>query len=177
MSMTTNYIEPKPHSDLVSVIIPAYNHESYVQECIQSIIDQTYRSIELIILNDGSTDKTHSFITEMLPACRDRFTHIEYIDKPNEGLIKTLNLGLSKIRGTFIYPIASDDRAMPHAIETLHRFLSTHDEYGLVVGDNAIIDHQGQRCYWNANRNRHDKKIAIILPLATFFKKSERCRF
>ena len=59
---------------LVSIIIPAYNHENYIQECFDSIINQTYQNIELILLNDGSKDSTHSKILEYEDKLKERFT-------------------------------------------------------------------------------------------------------
>ena len=65
---------------LVSVVIPCYNHENFVQDCIQSVIDQTYDNIELIIIDDGSKDNSVDKIKEMIGLCEKRFTNFE-IDK------------------------------------------------------------------------------------------------
>ena len=63
-------------SDLISVIIPAYNHERYVEECIRSIMAQTYRNIELIVIDDGSTDGTFAKLQELKPECEKRFVRV-----------------------------------------------------------------------------------------------------
>ena len=65
-----------PTNSLVSVIISAYNHERYIQETIQSIIQQTYQNIELIIIDDGSQDKTWKKILEMEKVCQQRFSRV-----------------------------------------------------------------------------------------------------
>ncbi len=88
---------------LVSVIIPAYNHENYVQECINSIIEQTYKNIELIIVDDGSKDSTWNKIQEMKAVCEKRFVRVHFETKENEGTCKTLNKLLSLAKGEFIY--------------------------------------------------------------------------
>ena len=104
---------------LISVVISAYNHEQYIEECIDSIINQTYENIELIILNDGSNDKTAEIINSKSDHCKIRFKRFLFIDKENEGLPKTLNRGCYKSKGTFLAFIGSDDSYESNAIETL----------------------------------------------------------
>lgn len=140
-------------SKLVSVIIPAYNHEKYVQETINSIIKQTYKNIELIIIDDGSKDSTWQKIQEMKDECNKRFTRVHFETKENEGTCKTLNKLISLAQGEFVYLIASDDLAKPQAIEKEVNFLIENQEYGLIVGDNEIIDSNSEKCYWDADRN------------------------
>jgi alpha-1,3-rhamnosyltransferase len=103
--------------DLVPVVISAYNHQQYVQKTLQSVLDQTYPRIELIIVNDGSTDHTHDRIQDMLPEMQKRMQRVEYRNKANEGVIRSLNLCLSLAKGQYVYFIASDDVAKPEAIE------------------------------------------------------------
>jgi alpha-1,3-rhamnosyltransferase len=146
------------NKDLISVIIPAYNHEMYIGETIRSLIVQSYKNVELIILNDGSSDNTRQVIQEIRLECEKRFVHFKYINKDNEGVTKTLNKGLSLASGKFIYVIASDDSAEPDALKTLHEFISKNSDYGLVVGDNYIIDDYGERCFWNQKLENVYKK-------------------
>lgn len=137
----------------VSVLIPAYNHEKYIQETIKSIIHQTYQNIELIIVDDGSKDLTWHKIQEMKEECEKRFSRVIFETKENEGTCKTLNKLLSLAQGEYIYLIASDDLAKPQAVETEVKFLKTNLDYALVVGDNEIIDGNSQVCYWDENKN------------------------
>ena len=111
------------NSPLVSVIIPAYNHEKYVQETVKSIINQTYKNIELIIIDDGSTDNTWQKIQEIKEECEKRFKRVFFETKKNEGTCKTLTKLISLTQGEFVYLIASDDRAKPKAIEKEVAFL------------------------------------------------------
>lgn len=145
-------------NDLVTVAIPAYNHQDYVQETINSVIEQTHTNIELIILNDGSADNTDAKIKELLPECKKRFARLEYVSKENEGLGATWNRAIDWADGDYLYTIASDDVAHPQAIEILYDFLSRHKEYALAVGDNQIIDEDGERCYWDKERRCWDKQ-------------------
>ncbi len=142
-----------PTSSLVSVIIPAYNHENYVQDTIKSIIEQTYQNIELLVIDDGSKDSTWQKIQEMKEVCENRFVRVHFETKENEGSCKTLNKLLSLAQGEFVYIIASDDLAKPNAIEKEVEFLVNNEDYALVVGDNEIIDSEGKIAYWDKNKN------------------------
>lgn len=132
---------------LVSVLIPAYNHENYIQETIDSIINQTYPNIELIILDDGSKDKTWDKITELKPKCENRFVKIHFETKQNEGTCITLNKLLKLSSGEFVYIIASDDLAKPQAIEKEVKFLQNNPDYALAVGDNEYVDSMGKQIF------------------------------
>ena len=90
-------------NDLVSVIIPAYNHEKFIDDTFDSLLRQTYKNLDIIILNDGSKDQTGSLIEQKLPILEKNFSYVTYIDKENEGVIKTLNKGIKKAKGTFIF--------------------------------------------------------------------------
>lgn len=132
---------------LVSVLIPAYNHENYIQETIESIINQTYPNIELIILDDGSKDKTWEKITELKPKCENRFVKSLFETKQNEGTCITLNKLLKLSSGEFVYIIASDDLAKPQAIEEEVKFLQDNPDYALAVGDNEYVDSMGKQIF------------------------------
>ncbi len=134
-------------NNLVSVLIPAYNHENYIQETIESIINQTYSNIELIILDDGSKDKTWEKILELKQKCEKHFVKIYFETKQNEGTCLTLNKLLELSSGEFVYIIASDDLAKPQAIEKEVKFLQDNPDYALVVGDNEYVDSNGKQIF------------------------------
>lgn len=94
---------------LVTVCIPAYNHEAYISEAIISIIEQSYENIELIVINDGSSDKTDLIIQDLESYCKNRFSSYKYLSRENRGLVYTLNEMISMSRGKYIKLIASDD--------------------------------------------------------------------
>ena len=141
------------NNPLVSVLIPSYNHEKYVQETINSIIDQTYQNIELIILDDGSKDATLEKIQEMKKACEKRFAKVHFETKPNEGTCTTLNKLISLATGKYVYLIASDDLSKPQAIEKEVEFLENNPDYVMVVGDNELIDSTSQKVGWDKDQN------------------------
>lgn len=99
---------------LVSIVIPCYNHTQFVQESIQSIINQDYENIELIIIDDGSKDNSVNVIQQMIPVCEARFKRFEFRYRLNKGLCATLNEALEWCKGEYFSPLASDDIALPH---------------------------------------------------------------
>lgn len=157
---------------LVSVIIPAYNHEKYVQDTIQSIIDQAYQNIELIIVDDGSKDTTFAKIQQMKELCDKRFVRFVAQTQENQGTCLTLNKLLKLTQGEYIYLIASDDKATPDAIKTLYDFLSVNNDYALVVGENLFIDENSKQCYWNRfTSNTYDINEAFFTSFSDYLMK------
>ena len=90
---------------LITVIVPAYNAEATIERCINSIIKQTYNNLEVIIVNDGSTDNTQTVCENM--AKKD--TRINVINKENEKVSKTRNRGIEEATGDYIVFVDSDD--------------------------------------------------------------------
>lgn len=115
---------------LVTIVIPAYNHENFIQAAIRSVIAQTYSKLQLIVINDGSTDKTAQKIREMKK--NYKFT---FIDKKNEGIGKTLNLGLKLAKGEIFYYLASDDQLLPATLEKIVAAFQVNSiKVGLIYG-------------------------------------------
>ena len=90
---------------MISVIIPVYNSEKYVGACIESVLKQDYRDFELILVNDGSTDKSISVCNYY--AQQD--TRIRVFDQPNQGVSHSRNMGIKKANGEFLTFVDSDD--------------------------------------------------------------------
>lgn len=102
------------NSPLVSIVIPSYNHAAFVNETIQSVIDQGYKNIELIIIDDGSSDNSVEVINRLISICEKRFIRFEFRHRANKGLCATLNEALAWCEGEFFAPIASDDILKPY---------------------------------------------------------------
>lgn len=100
---------------LVSVIIPVYNVQDYLEECVQSVQDQTYPNVEIILVDDGSTDKSGALCDEL--AAKDGRIHV--IHKENGGLSDARNAGLKLAEGEYIAFVDSDDILNTEAIEVL----------------------------------------------------------
>ena len=132
--MNINKIEP-----LVSVIVPCYNHEKFVQQTIESIINQSYKNIELIVIDDGSTDNSPQILKEL-----SKKYNFYYIHQKNIGLPATLNKMIKIAKGKYISIIASDDILTPDKIYILvHEFLKLSNKYAMVCGNAKFIDDNG----------------------------------
>ena len=138
---------------LVSIILPAYKHEKYVQETIRSAVAQTYSNIELIVIDDGSPDNTWAKIEELRKECEARFSRVVLARQDNIGLCKTYNKLLAQAAGEFIFILNSDDVAYPDAVATTVAFLSGHPDYAVAVGNNDLIDSAGTKIYWDKEQN------------------------
>jgi len=104
---------------LVTVVIPSYNHQNFVQDSIRSIIGQSYRNIELLIIDDGSSDQSVQQIKELIEECEARFVRFEFRYRQNKGLCNTLNEALEWAKGKYFSPFASDDIAVSEKISFL----------------------------------------------------------
>ncbi len=99
---------------LISVIIPAYNVEHYLRQCVDSVLAQTYKNIEIIIVNDGSTDGTAALADEIVSSCHDIWPNAEgctisVVHKPNGGLSDARNAGLRVAKGEYVAFLDADD--------------------------------------------------------------------
>ncbi len=106
----------------VSVLVPCYNVEKYLPECLGSIVNQTLRDIEIICINDGSTDST----LDIIKSYAEQDKRIVIIDKPNEGYGKSMNRGLDAATGEYIAIVESDDWASPDMLEKLYNTACAH---------------------------------------------------
>lgn len=107
---------------LVSVIIPVYNVEPYLRECLESVFKQTYRHIEIIAVNDGSTDNS----LEILKKFAQQHDNMKIIDQKNQGNSVARNNGLEIARGKYIYFLDADDYILPETIGNLVSQMEKH---------------------------------------------------
>ncbi len=108
-----NYLSPSP---LISIIVPIYNVEQYLSACLDSVLNQTLQNIEIICVNDGSTDGSASIVRKyMLSDPR-----IMLVEQPNKGLSGARNTGLRHAKGKYVYFMDSDDLLDLHAMETCY---------------------------------------------------------
>ena len=141
--------------DLISIIIPSFNHEKFIPSTIKSIINQTFKTLELIIIDDNSTDNTQNAVLSLENECKKRFANFEFIKKEqNRGINNSLNTGIDLAKGEFVYIIASDDIAKPEAIETLYSFIKDKADYALITGDGELIDENNNRIFWDHELDR-----------------------
>ena len=111
------------NKDLISIIVPVYNVENYLERCINSILIQTYKNIEILLIDDGSTDNSGNICKKI--AKLD--SRVRYYYKKNSGVADTRNFGLNVSSGKYITFIDSDDCVSEQYIEFLHTALIEHD--------------------------------------------------
>ncbi|WP_395549346.1 MULTISPECIES: glycosyltransferase family 2 protein [unclassified Lacrimispora] len=127
---------------LVSVIIPVYNAASYICKCIDSVLNQTYTNIEIILVNDGSKDESDQII-------RQRYANnscVKYCNKKNEGVSKARNVGLRMSSGDFITFIDSDDWVNDHFVEEAVRCLITNKLDFVLGGTEKVFPKHTVKC-------------------------------
>ena len=146
MAIEDSSLMNQDNMPLVTAVIPVYNHEKYVVESIRSILNQTYQNIELIVLNDGSKDRSHQMILPLVEECQRRFARFEYINRENIGLCATLNQALAWAKGEYFSGLASDDVALPEKIQVLVDALEAKGpSYAAAFGNAWFIDDAGER--------------------------------
>lgn len=115
-------------NDLITVIMPAYNAGRYIGEAIKSIINQTYKNWELLIIDDGSTDNTVDVILNL----KKEEQRIKLISRENRGLVESLNEGIENAKGNFIARMDADDICDKTRLEKQINYLYAHPEVHLV---------------------------------------------
>ena len=135
---------------LVTVIIASYNHARYIEASINSVINQTYKNIELLVVDDGSNDES--------PAVLKRLQEQHGFDlrfQANQGLARTLNDAIARARGDLIVPFGSDDIMMPHRIATQVEYMEGKPEVGICSANIETIDQNGNVMGAREQRNRN----------------------
>ncbi|WP_309498698.1 glycosyltransferase [Sulfurovum sp.] len=145
-----NEVKKEKNLPLVSVIVPCYNHEKYVEQTIESIVNQTYKNIELIVIDDGSKDKSPEILQKLSQKYDFYFERQE-----NIGLPATLNKMIKMAKGKYISLIASDDIKTLDKIDILVKeFEELPDDYAVVCGNVKFIDDEGRATFWENNKNK-----------------------
>lgn len=135
----------KNHPERVSVIIPAFNRIQYISETIGSVTSQTYSDVEIIVVDDGSSDGTYEKLCEFKEeGAINLYTHE---DRCNRGQSASLNLGLEKARGEYIAILDSDDLFHSEKLQKQVAFLRANPDIGLVYGMGQGIDEEGKYLY------------------------------
>jgi len=116
-------------SPKITVLLPVWNGERFLQEALQSVWRQTFRDFELLVIDDGSTDST----PDILAACRDSRLRV-LRNEPQKKLIATLNLGITESRGEWIARMDADDRMRPDRLQRQMEFLNRHPDCDICGG-------------------------------------------
>lgn len=134
---------------LVTVIIASYNHGPYIEQSIQSVMDQTYPNIELLVVDDGSTDDS----VERIQRMQERHD-FDFRVQQNQGLTNTLNGAIARAKGSLIVPFGSDDIMLPERIDVQVNYLYDKPEVGICAGNIELIDAEGN--LYPEKRQRRD---------------------
>ncbi len=120
-------------SKLVSIVIPCYNYGAYLNECLKSCLLQTYNNIEIIVVDDGSTDKaTIKFLNEY------KNDKVKIVKKPNEGVTKTRNKAIGLSNGDFFIPLDADDMIAPTFVEKTMEIMLKDEKIGVVYTNQKL---------------------------------------
>ncbi|KZZ58216.1 hypothetical protein A3762_08295 [Oleiphilus sp. HI0125] len=130
-------------SSKVSVVIPAYNRASYINQTVDSVLNQTYQNIELIVVDDASTDGTF----EKLQSYGEKITLLTHEGHQNKGQAASINLGLAKASGDYFAILDSDDFWELNKLDIQVDFLDKNPDIGLVYCNGYGVDSNGKRYY------------------------------
>lgn len=141
-------------NEKITVIVPVYNVEHYLDKCLDSLINQTYKNLEIIVINDGSTDNSGIICQEY--AQKDN--RIIYIEKENGGLSDARNVGLDKMTGSYVTFIDSDDWVESDYVEVLYNKLIEY-QADIAIGNYYSYNEDEAMYYFNINGESYYEKL------------------
>ena len=121
-------------SELISVIVPVYNAEKYLKDCLKSILDQSYNNFELIVVNDGSKDRTQNIIDHF----SRKDNRVSSIQQDNKGVSGARNTGIRNAKGEWICFVDADDRLSRDALEILYQ-TAISEKSDAVIGEYSLM--------------------------------------
>ena len=140
--------------DKITVIVPVYNIENYLNKCLDSLINQTYKNLEIIVVNDGSTDNSGKICQEY--AKKDN--RIVYIEKENGGLSDARNAGLDRLTGSYVTFVDSDDWIELDYVETLYKKISEY-QADIAVGNYYSFNESEGMFYFHISGDSYYEKV------------------
>lgn len=157
--------------DLISVVVPIYNLDAYLYQCVRSIVEQTYKSLEIILVDDGSTDNA----LEICEFFRKSDERIRVIAKPNGGLVSARKAGLNTATGKYVFYVDGDDWINSDCIAEYYKLANAYDT-DIVVGDykreflGNFVTIRNSIAPGFYNRNRIETEILpLMISHGTFF--------
>lgn len=158
----------------VSIIMPCYNGAETVERAIRGVINQTYRPIEFILVNDGSTDESHGKIKALEEEMRNSQIRFIYIEQENFGLGGAINTGLKHVTGKYLAWIDADDELLPKSVETRVDFLEKNLYYGSVSSNAYEVEDKNwdkplRRVTEEVERNSQEDQFIYHLKALSIF--------
>ncbi len=135
---------------MISIIIPVFKVEKYLDKCIQSVIDQTYRDLDIILIDDGSPDECPRLCDEW--AKKD--SRIRVVHQENRGLSGARNTGIREAKGEWLYFLDSDDWIIPECIELMMECVTNHPDVELVQG--GVLSNDDGFAKWLSIENKQN---------------------
>lgn len=140
---------PNIRNGRVSILVPCYNGEKFIERCLESILAQTWNDIELIIVNDGSLDRTEQIILNKSEELKKSLSRFIYVKQNNRGVGAAMNTALKYFTGEFLAPFDCDDYMMPNSLEIRATWLINHPETAVVQNNGYYVTED------NFNNNIH----------------------
>ena len=145
---------------LASVVLPVYNGEQYLRAAVESLLGQSLQDIEIIIINDGSTDRTHEIINELI-----RDPRVKAVDQSNMGMAQARNRGIALARAKYIVAHDADDISLPDRLQKQYTFLEQSPDCGLIGAYMELIDEAGQVFRSpEVSTDPHTLQVAMVEP-------------
>ena len=158
-------------TEKITVIVPVYNVENYLNKCLDSLINQTYKNLEIIVINDGSTDNSGKICQEY--AQKDN--RIIYIEKENGGQSEARNMGLDRMTGSYVTFVDSDDWVEPDYVEVLYNKLIEY-QADIAVGNYYSYNEQEGIFYFHIFGNSYYEKVYDNVSIFENFYESEHMK-
>ena len=143
--------------------MPCYNGEKYLNRSIGSIYSQNYSNIELIIVNDGSTDKSEKIIISWKQRFKEKNYELKYIYQNNKGPGGAINTGLKHVTGDYISLLDVDDEYLPNCISERALYLSSHPEVSIVRSNGYIVSNKQKQLFTDDNNEKSIKDVFTAL--------------
>ncbi len=150
--------EENIYAPQISIIIPAYNVENYIAKCLFSIIKQSFKDFEIIIVDDGATDHTN----EIIKIFTKFDSRIKLIEQKNQGAGIAKNNALNQAIGKYIVFVDSDDILLPNALKTAYETISQNKSDVVVFGAEGILDNKKVNCSYGIEKVPENIKNKIL---------------
>lgn len=150
---------------MISVIIPVYNAEKFLEKCITSVLNQTYSDFEILLINDGSKDNSLNLCKKL----SEKNPKISFYNKENGGAASARNLGLDNAKGDYICFVDADDFLEPDYLSTLHKNLTENNADLSMIGINTVTDSKTESHFIFTNKTITTDPLEVELLRAGCF--------
>ena len=151
----------KINKPLVSIIIVCYNHEKFIEEAVESVFNQTYKELELAVVDNDSKDDSSRVIENL-----QKIYSFSFIKQENIGVPRTLNKYIPECKGKYLSFFSADDYLHPQKIEKQAQFMELNPQFGMCYGRTIFVDQDSNEL--RKNNNRHFRSGSLFNDIITF---------